>query len=58
MDLTDPNSATPIGAGCKIRERENCHSAFPPITRPPGIDENPSQFAPYSTGRPRKGQTS
>jgi hypothetical protein len=53
LDLTDPNSATPIGAGCKVCERENCpQRAFPPIAKALAIDENRSQFAPYPTGRP------
>lgn len=52
LDLADPDSTTPIGAGCKVCERENCpQRAFPPIARPLAIDENRSQFAPYSTGR-------
>lgn len=55
LDLTDPNSATPIGTGCKVCERQNCpQRAFPPIARPLAIDENRSQFAPYPTGPTRK----
>lgn len=51
LDLADPASATPIGAGCKVCERQSCpQRAFPPITLPLAIDENRSQFAPYSAG--------
>lgn len=48
LDLTDARAATPIGAGCKICEREACpQRAFPPIGRPLAIDEDRSRYEPY-----------
>jgi XRE family transcriptional regulator, fatty acid utilization regulator len=48
LDLGDAQAATPIGAGCKICDREACpQRAFPPIGRVLAIDENRSRFAPY-----------
>ena len=48
LDLTDPDSATPIGMGCKVCEREACpQRAFPFVGRPLDVDENQSRFAPY-----------
>lgn len=49
LNLQDPASATPIGAGCKICERPDCtQRAFPAIGRKVQIDETRSQFEPYS----------
>lgn len=51
LDLSSPDSATPIGVGCKICERLECaQRAFPPIGRPLRIDETLSLFAPYTVG--------
>ncbi len=48
LDLTDLQSATPIGAGCRVCERPNCSQrAFPPIGKRVAVDENRSRFAPY-----------
>lgn len=50
LDLSDPDVATPIGAGCKICERPACpQRAFPPIGRKLVIDEASRTFAPYSS---------
>lgn len=48
LDLTDPATATPIGAGCKVCERPSCpQRAFPPIGRAVAVDENRSATTPY-----------
>jgi XRE family transcriptional regulator, fatty acid utilization regulator len=48
LDLTDPASATPIGAGCKVCDRPACpQRAFPPIGRTVMVDENRSTLTPY-----------
>ena len=47
--LDDPEAATPIGAGCKVCDREECaQRAFPALGGNLRIDENVRQFAPYS----------
>jgi predicted transcriptional regulator/DNA-binding XRE family transcriptional regulator len=47
--LDDPDAATPIGAGCKVCDREECpQRAFPALGGHLRIDENVRQFAPYS----------
>ena len=52
LDLNDPEAATPIGAGCKVCERENCaQRAFPAVGRGLQVDENLRQFAPYASAR-------
>jgi len=49
LDLNDPAAATPIGAGCKVCDRENCaQRAFPAIGRELQVNENLRQFAPYA----------
>lgn len=49
LDLTNPSTATPIGAGCKVCERPNCpQRAFPPLGKPLRVDETSRRFAPYS----------
>ncbi|MGN6283983.1 MAG: short-chain fatty acyl-CoA regulator family protein [Afipia sp.] len=49
LDLNSPESATPIGVGCKVCERLECSQrAFPPIGRSLRIDETLSRFAPYA----------
>lgn len=48
LDLADPSSATPIGAGCKVCERIGCpQRAFPPIGRSVVVDQNRSTLVPY-----------
>lgn len=48
LDIGDPASATPIGAGCKVCERPACpQRAFPPIGRSIMVDENRSPPTPY-----------
>jgi hypothetical protein len=48
LNLTDPTTATPIGAGCKVCERPACpQRAFPPIGRAVKVDENRSTLIPY-----------
>jgi predicted transcriptional regulator/DNA-binding XRE family transcriptional regulator len=47
--LDDPDAATPIGAGCKVCDREDCpQRAFPALGSHLRINENVRQFAPYS----------
>ncbi len=47
LDLVNSN-ATPIGAGCRVCERDNCaQRAFPAIGRPLNIDEHRSTVSPY-----------
>jgi hypothetical protein len=41
----------PIGAGCKVCDRENCaQRAFPALGRKLRINENVRQYAPYAGG--------
>jgi predicted transcriptional regulator/transcriptional regulator with XRE-family HTH domain len=48
LDLTDPNAATPIGAGCRVCERPACpQRAHPVVGRPIAIDLNRSAPTPY-----------
>lgn len=48
LDIADPATATPIGAGCKVCERPACpQRAFPPIGRSVAVDENRSATVPY-----------
>ena len=52
LDLNNPDAATPIGAGCKVCDREDCaQRAVPALGRALHIDENRRQFAPYARGR-------
>lgn len=52
LDLADPAAATPIGAGCKVCERENCaQRAFPAVGRELQVNENLRQFAPYANAK-------
>lgn len=49
LDLSDPDSATPIGPGCKLCEREGCaQRAFPALGKQLRIDENERTSAPYA----------
>ncbi|SUB53537.1 Predicted transcriptional regulator [Nocardia brasiliensis] len=53
LQLDDPATAVPIGAGCKVCERPACaQRAFPNIGSPLAVDENTSTDLPY----PRVGQ--
>lgn len=48
LDLASPDSATPIGPGCKLCEREGCaQRAFPPLGKQLRIDENERSAEPY-----------
>lgn len=47
LDLSS-DSATPIGAGCRVCERDNCpQRAFPALGRALDIDEHRSTVSPY-----------
>ncbi|HEX7323213.1 MAG TPA: short-chain fatty acyl-CoA regulator family protein, partial [Mycobacterium sp.] len=47
--LDDPNTVVPIGAGCRICNREACpQRAFPYLGRRAVVDENASSGLPYS----------
>lgn len=49
LDLSDAESATPIGPGCKLCEREGCaQRAFPPLGKRLYIDENERVAEPYA----------
>lgn len=51
LDLSDPDSATPIGPGCKLCEREGCaQRAFPALGKQLRIDENERSAEPYAAG--------
>ena len=48
LDLADPDTATPIGMGCKVCERPECpQRAFPYVGRKLDVNENVSGFSPY-----------
>ncbi|MCF7645329.1 DUF2083 domain-containing protein [Bacillus subtilis] len=50
MILDDPAARTPIGAGCKICERQKCpQRAFPALYSTIQVDEAQTNFAPYMT---------
>jgi len=54
LDLADPATATPIGAGCKVCERPDClQRAFPAIGKAILVDENSSTAMPYPAGQNR-----
>jgi predicted transcriptional regulator/DNA-binding XRE family transcriptional regulator len=54
LDLKDPAAATPIGAGCKVCDRENCtQRAFPAVGRGLQVDENVRYVAPYVSSKAR-----
>ena len=51
LDLSNPEVATPIGAGCKVCERQDCpQRAFPPMGRSLSIDADRRYFEPYRHG--------
>lgn len=48
LNLQDSAGFTPIGAGCKVCQRDNCpQRAFPAVGSALLVDENSSRFAPY-----------
>lgn len=50
LDLRSPEAATPIGAGCKICERDACaQRAFPMAGRSLEVDLTRTRFEPYGT---------
>ena len=52
LDLTGDN-ATPIGAGCRVCERDNCpQRAFPALGRALDINEHRSTVSPYLVKQP------
>jgi predicted transcriptional regulator/transcriptional regulator with XRE-family HTH domain len=52
LDLSGGN-ATPIGAGCRVCERDNCpQRAFPPLGRALDINEHRSMVSPYLVKQP------
>jgi predicted transcriptional regulator/transcriptional regulator with XRE-family HTH domain len=55
LDLSGGNNvrATPIGAGCRVCERDNCpQRAFPALGRALDLDEHRSTVSPYPVKRP------
>ncbi|MDV2476699.1 ImmA/IrrE family metallo-endopeptidase [Rhodococcus zopfii] len=53
LDLDDPGTAVPIGAGCRVCDRADCaQRAFPQIGRPLAADENRASAIPYVPDRP------
>lgn len=52
LDLSGDN-ATPIGAGCRVCERDNCpQRAFPALGRALDLDEHRSTVSPYLVKQP------
>lgn len=50
LDLSDPDVATPIGAGCKVCDRQGCaQRAFPALGKRLHIDENARLLEPYAS---------
>ena len=50
LALTDPEAATPIGAGCKVCDRQGCpQRAFPALGKRLRIDENERSREPYAS---------
>lgn len=48
LDLANPDAAIPIGAGCKVCDRQNCpQRAFPSMGRSLSIDADRRYFEPY-----------
>lgn len=48
LALDGPEAATPIGAGCKVCERQDCaQRAFPALGKPLRVDENERLREPY-----------
>ena len=56
LDLANKAAATPIGMGCRVRERLDCpQRATPPLGRTFAVDENASSFVPYAVDDSRTG---
>ena len=52
LDLSGDN-ATPIGAGCRVCERDNCpQRAFPALGRALDLNEHRSTVSPYLVQQP------
>jgi predicted transcriptional regulator/DNA-binding XRE family transcriptional regulator len=50
LALADPDAATPIGAGCKVCDRQGCpQRAFPALGKQLRIDENERPREPYAS---------
>ncbi|MET0383696.1 MAG: short-chain fatty acyl-CoA regulator family protein, partial [Burkholderiaceae bacterium] len=50
LHLSDPGIATPIGAGCKVCDRQGCpQRAFPALGKRLRIDENEQPREPYAS---------
>lgn len=50
LDLGDPDAATPIGAGCRICDRQDCtQRAFPALGKALRVDENRRGREPYAS---------
>ncbi len=50
LALSDPGVTTPIGAGCKVCDRQGCsHRAFPALGKRLRIDENERPWEPYAS---------
>jgi len=50
LALSDPEAATPIGAGCKVCDRQGCpQRAFPALGKRLRIDENERPREPYAS---------
>ena len=50
LDLSNPEIATPIGAGCKVCDRQGCpQRAFPALGKRLRIDENERLREPYAS---------
>ncbi|KPM56226.1 Cro/Cl family transcriptional regulator [Frankia sp. R43] len=48
LDLDDPAAATPIGAGCRVCERDDCaQRAFPRLGHDLAVTEDRSTYVPY-----------
>ncbi|MGB3302816.1 acetate metabolism transcriptional regulator RamB [Gordonia sp. (in: high G+C Gram-positive bacteria)] len=50
LELDDDARATPIGAGCRVCDRQNCpQRAFPPLGVELHLEEHRSTISPYTT---------
>jgi len=46
------DNATPIGAGCRVCERDNCPQRAPALGRALDLDEHRSTVSPYLVKQP------
>ena len=52
LDLDSPNIATPIGANCRLCEREDCNQrALPPLNRRLAVSEYQRGLSPFAFAR-------